>query len=217
MALSSDSTSAKSAVGRLGISLNGFVNRLRSCNNSLVCWFALASGTFGLFTIICSSAFVRNLFFVILNESLEFFGLHHEVFFSHLRRCVVLDNIFPITSRTPFLQYSISCLLSSTERTHWAQYWSYLFMSLLQSSQWILYKSVRYLVLSKADESCQCLICVSRNFRRSCMSVVECNRSAHSAQSSIVSPSCKSSTSFCRLRHCLHYNFFSIFIAFLRQ
>ena len=37
MALSPDSTSAKSAVGTLGISLNRFVNRLHSCNNSLVC------------------------------------------------------------------------------------------------------------------------------------------------------------------------------------
>ena len=37
MALSSDSTSAKSAVGTLGISLCRFVNYLRSCNSSLVC------------------------------------------------------------------------------------------------------------------------------------------------------------------------------------
>ena len=37
VALSSDSTSAKSAVGTLGISLKRFVNYLRSCNNPLVC------------------------------------------------------------------------------------------------------------------------------------------------------------------------------------
>ena len=37
MALSSDSASAKPAVGRVGISLDRFLNYLRSCNNSLDC------------------------------------------------------------------------------------------------------------------------------------------------------------------------------------